>query len=193
LQTLDGARNVIYLGTVSKTLSPALRLGYLVVPRALSPTFRAAKRLADRHTPCLEQEALTDLITSGAYERHVRRVRRRNGERRAALLTALQAQLRDQVRVAGAEAGLHVVAWLPRLPMDQEATFVAAARAAGVGLYPITPLYDPSFTSDRPDHSGFVMGYASLDDRDITRGVERLTAALEAVTAQRPSQRQAVR
>ena len=50
-----------------------------------------------------------------------------------------------------------------------------------------------SSTSDRPDHSGLVMGYASLDDRDITRGVERLTAALEAVTAQRPSQRQAVR
>ena len=143
LQTLDGARNVIYLGTVSKTLSPALRLGYLVVPRALSPAFRAAKRLADRHTPGLEQEALTDLITSGAYERHVRRVRRRNGERRAALLTALQTQLRDQVRVVGAEAGLHVVAWLPRLPMDQEATLVAAARAAGVGVYPITPLYDP--------------------------------------------------
>ena len=186
LQTLDGARNVIYLGTVSKTLSPALRLGYLVVPQALIPAFRAAKRLADRHTPGLEQEALTDLITSGAYERHVRRVRRRNGERRAALLTALQTQLRDQVRVVGAEAGLHVVVWFPRLPMDQEATFVAAARAAGVGVYPVTPLYDPSSTSDRPDQSGFVMGYASLDDRDITRGVERLTAALETVTAKRP-------
>jgi GntR family transcriptional regulator/MocR family aminotransferase len=193
LQALDGASNVIYLGTVSKTLSPALRLGYLVVPQALSPVFRAAKRLADRHTPGLEQEALTDLIASGAYERHVRRVRRRNGERRAALLVALQTQLRDQVQVVGAEAGLHVVAWLTRFPMDQEAILVAAARAAGVGVYPITPLYDPSSTSDRPDHSGFVMGYASLDDRDITRGVERLTAALEGVTAQRPSQRQAVR
>jgi GntR family transcriptional regulator/MocR family aminotransferase len=186
LQTLDGARNVIYLGTVSKTLSPALRLGYLVVPQALSPAFRAAKRLADRHTPGLEQEALTDLIASGGYERHVRRVRRRNGERRAALLAALQTQLRDQVRVVGAEAGLHVVAWLTRFPMDQEAMLVAAARAAGVGVYPITPLYDPSSTSDRPDHPGLVMGYASLDDRDITRGVERLTAALEAVSAQLP-------
>jgi GntR family transcriptional regulator/MocR family aminotransferase len=193
LQTLDGARNVIYLGTVSKTLSPAMRLGYLVVPRALIPAFRVAKRLADRHTPGLEQEALTDLIASGAYERHVRRVRRRNGERRAALLAALQTQLRDEVRVVGAEAGLHVVAWLTRFSMDQETMLVAAARAAGVGVYPITPLYDPSSTSERPDHPGFVMGYASLDDHDITRGVERLTAALEAVTAQRPSQRQAVR
>ena len=89
LQTLDGAGAVIYLGTVSKTLSPTLRLGYLVVPPALRQAFAAAKRLADRHTPALEQEALADLITSGAYERHIRRVRRRNGERRAALLAAL--------------------------------------------------------------------------------------------------------
>ena len=86
LQALDDAGRVIYLGTVSKTLSPTLRLGYLVVPAALSVAFAKAKRLTDRHTPSLEQEALADLIESGAYERHVRRVRRRNGERRAALL-----------------------------------------------------------------------------------------------------------
>lgn len=188
LQTLEGARNVIYLGTVSKTLSPALRLGYLVVPQALSQAFRAAKRLADRHTPSLEQDALAELLTSGAYERHVRRVRRRNGERRAALLTAMQnSQLRDEVRIVGAEAGLHVVAWLTRFSMDQETMLVSAARAAGVGVYPITPLYDPSSISDRPDHPGLVMGYASLDDRDITRGIEHLSAVLNAVAARPPS------
>jgi GntR family transcriptional regulator / MocR family aminotransferase len=184
LQTLDGARNVIYLGTVSKTLSPTLRLGYLVVPRALSAAFTAAKRLADRHTPSLAQEALADLIVSGAYERHVRRVRRWNGERRAALLAALHAKLHDQVTVVGAEAGLHVVAWLTQFPKRHEAMLVAAARAGGVGLYPITLLYDPTSTSDRPDHPGLVMGYASLDDREITRGVERLAALLKAATAQ---------
>ncbi|PWC77647.1 PLP-dependent aminotransferase family protein [Azospirillum sp. TSH64] len=184
LQTLDRARSVIYLGTVSKTLSPALRLGYLVVPRPLIQSFRAAKRLADRHTPALEQSALTELLASGAYERHVRRVRRRNGERRAALLAALRTRFGDGVRVDGAEAGLHVVAWLTRFPLEREAMIVSAARAAGVGVYPITPLYDPSALSgrpdsDRPDHPGLVIGYAGLDGREIAQGIERLGAALE--------------
>ena len=105
LQAMDDAGRAIYLGTVSKTLSPTLRLGYLVVPAALSAAFAKAKRLTDRHTPGLEQEALADLIESGAYERHVRRVRRRNGERRAALLAALTAALGDAVTVVGADAG----------------------------------------------------------------------------------------
>ncbi|WP_377811754.1 PLP-dependent aminotransferase family protein (plasmid) [Azospirillum sp. A29] len=184
--TLDGAGRVIYLGTVSKTLSPALRLGYLVVPRPLIQPFRAAKRLADRHTPALEQSALANLLASGAYERHVRRVRRRNGERRAALLAALRTRFGDGVRVDGAEAGLHVVAWLTRFPLKREAMIVAAARAAGVGVYPITPLYDPSSLSgrpdsDRPDHPGLVIGYAGLEEHEIAQGIERLGAALDSL------------
>lgn len=180
LQTLDGARTVIYLGTVSKTLSPTVRLGYLVVPKALSAAFHAAKRLADRHAPALEQDALAALLASGAYERHVRRVRRRNAERRSALLSALRSALGDRVEIAGADAGLHVVAWLTAFTMKQEAGLVAAARAAGIGVYPITPLYHPSSVSPRPDHPGLVIGYASLDGREIARGIERLAAVLEA-------------
>lgn len=190
LQTLDGARNVIYLGTVSKTLSPTLRLGYLVVPPSLGAAFAAAKRLADRHAPGLEQEALADLIAGGAYERHVRRVRRRNGQRRAALLAALHARLGTRAMVVGAEAGLHVVVWLTGLSMKGEAALVAAARAAGVGVHPVTPLYDPACPSERPDHPGLVMGYASLDEREIARGVERLACVLEAMATHPPGQEQ---
>ncbi|WP_235031152.1 MocR-like pyridoxine biosynthesis transcription factor PdxR, partial [Geminicoccus flavidas] len=133
LQALDGAGRVIYLGTVSKTLSPTLRLGYLVVPGALAELFARAKRLTDRHSPELEQEALAGLIDSGAYERHVRRARRRNSERRAALLGALAAALGNAVTVAGADAGLHVIVWLNQVPRAQEDALVAHARAAGLG------------------------------------------------------------
>ncbi|APT58477.1 hypothetical protein RGI145_16530 [Roseomonas gilardii] len=177
LQALDEAGRVIYLGTVSKTLSPTLRLGYLVLPASLSAVFARAKRLTDRHSPGLEQEALAGLIASGAYERHVRRVRRRNGERRAALLAALSDHLGDAVSVVGAEAGLHLVAWLHQVPAAAEDALVAQARAVGLGLYPVTPLYAPSPAS-RPGMAGLVMGYASLDEPAIERGVRMLRDVL---------------
>ncbi|TPG58466.1 PLP-dependent aminotransferase family protein [Roseomonas nepalensis] len=180
LQALDEAGRVLYLGTVSKTLSPTLRLGYLVVPAALSLPFAKAKRLADRHTPSLEQEALAGLIEDGAYERHVRRARRRNGERRAALLAALAATLGEGATVVGAEAGLHAVAWLHGVPRDREDALVARAREAGLGVYPVGPLYAPG-EADRPGVAGLVIGYASLDARAIRRGVEVLGDVVRAM------------
>jgi GntR family transcriptional regulator/MocR family aminotransferase len=179
LQTLDRAERVIYLGTVSKTLSPTLRLGYLVVPAALRFAFGKAKRLADRHTPGLEQEALADLLASGAYERHVRRARRRNGSRRAALLSALSDILGDQVTVVGADAGLHVLVWLNQVPRAQEDELIARARAAGLGLHAISPLYAHPVSDGRPDLAGLVMGYASLSEQDIEQGVRGLKLILD--------------
>ncbi len=180
LHTLDDAGRVIYLGTVSKTLSPTLRLGYLVVPAALAPVFATAKRLADRHTPSLEQEALAGLIESGAYERHVRRVRRTNAERRAALLAALARALPEAVTLAGTEAGLHVVAWLTGIPRAAEDGLAARARRAGLGIYPIGPLYDPAGPTPRPDCAGLVLGYAALSVAAIDKGVALLAAVVHA-------------
>lgn len=175
LQTL--ARDaVIYVGTFSKTLSPTLRLGYLVVPPALRRAFAEAKRLTDRHTPLAEQEALTQLLDDGAYERHVRAARRRNGERRAALLDALARAFGRAVRISGSETGLHVVAWFDGIPAEQEPILVAAARRAGVGIHPVGPLYDPS--GPGPSMAGFVLGYSGLSAEALRRGV----AALASVT-----------
>ena len=174
LQALDDAGRIIYLGTVSKTLSPTLRLGYLVVPVALASVFAKAKRLSDRHTPILEQEALGALIESGAYERHVRRVRRRNAERRAALLTAFASNLPGAVTLTGTEAGLHIVAWLNGIPRAAEEGFVVRAANAGLGIYPISPLYDRTGHAPRPDCAGLVLGYAALTVASIEKGVEVL-------------------
>lgn len=168
VQTLD-PQSVIYLGTVSKTLSPTLRLGYLVAPAALLPAFVEAKRITDRQTPLLEQEAWAELLASGAYERHVRAVRRRNGERRVTLLQALRRELGATFTLEGDRAGLHVVIWLDRMTAAREGELIASARAEGVGLYPVSPLYDPA--GPLPQCAGLVMGYAGLDGDAITKGV----------------------
>jgi GntR family transcriptional regulator/MocR family aminotransferase len=172
LQSLDRAEVVIYVGTLSKTLSPQLRLGYLVVSHSLVPVFSAAKRLTDRHTPSLAQSALAYMLEAGWYESHVRRVRRRNGERRAALLEAVHGHFGDSVSVAGADAGLNVVLWLHDIPRKKEDQLVEAARAIGIGVYSVGSLYDG--TKDRPEMAGLVLGYASLSHDEIERGIRRL-------------------
>ena len=174
----SGPDKVIYLGTVSKTLSPTLRLGYLVVPPDLGHAFAEAKRLTDRHTPLLEQEALAEFLSGGGYERHIRSIRRRNAERRAALLQALAADCGTRLTVTGADTGLHVVAWLNGVPAEREAAIVDAAREAGIGLYPIGPLYAAG--TGRPAEAGFVIGYAAHEVEVIRRGVAGLAGVFAA-------------
>lgn len=176
LHALEGSDNVIYLGTVSKTLSPTLRIGYLVVPQALRSLFAAAKQIMDRHTPLIEQEALAAMLESGAYDSHVRRVRRRNAERRQALLDALRRRFGDRIRIEGAAAGLHVVAWFDGLPRKREDALIKAARAKGVGIYPVSAL----FVGPRGARKtiGLVMGYSALEVAQIERGCKLLAQAV---------------
>lgn len=175
LHTLDAGGQVIYLGTVSKTLSPTLRIGYLVVPPGLQSAFAMAKQLSDRHSAVLEQEALASVIASGLYESHIRRMRRLHRERRETLLTALRLTFGDRVAVAGADAGLHVVARFLDVPRAREAELIAAAGQAGIGLYAVSDLYA---TAARPDHAAFIMGYAALDSAKIERGIQILAGVM---------------
>ncbi len=183
LQSIDANARVIYIGTFSKTLSPQLRLGYLVLPRALVSIFRKAKRLADRHAPALEQRVLATLIDGGAYERHVRRVRRENERRRAALLDAVAQHLPAEASVAGTAAGLHVVLWIPSLRTGDEPALVAAARERGTGVYPLGPLFANAGDA-RSRSAGLMLGYASLTVAQIRQGLSDLGQAIQAVKAQ---------
>ena len=178
LQSIDAEGRVIYVGTFSKALSPQLRLGYVVLPHALVPAFRQAKRLTDRHAPVLEQRALAALIDSGAYERHVRRIRRENERRRAALLEAVARHLPQSTRVEGAAAGLHVVLWLPFLRTRDEAALVDAARRHGVGVHPVSGLYALPQAGRRLRPAGLIIGYASLTVDQIRQGLRALAHAI---------------
>jgi len=174
LRSIDTDRRVIYIGTFSKALSPQLRLGYMVLPSELVPVFRQAKRLADRHAPVLEQRVLASLIDSGIYERHVRRLRRENDRRRAALLDAIAHHLPEEVHASGTAAGLHVVLWLPFMTAQQEPALIHAARSNGVGVYPVTPLYADQRAAMQPRSAGLILGYASLTVEQIQQGIRIL-------------------
>jgi GntR family transcriptional regulator / MocR family aminotransferase len=156
-----------------------LRIGYLVVPAGLRSPFAAAKQIMDRHTPLIEQHALASMLESGAYDSHVRRVRRRNAERQQALIGALRRRFGDRVRIEGTAAGLHVVAWLDDLPQKREDALIQAARAKGVGIYPVSALLvGPSRTPGRTRKTvGLVMGYSALEIAQIERGCKLLAQA----------------
>lgn len=174
LQGLDRSGRVIYVGTFSKVLFPALRLGYLVLPLALIQPFTAAKWLTDRHTSTLEQAVLADFIREGHFERHLRRSRTQNAARRAALLEALATDIGPHAAVSGANAGVHLLVWLPHVSPHQEGAFIDRAARAGVGLYPVAPYY-----LHPPPQTGLLLGYAAMTEDEIRAGVRCLATVLK--------------
>ncbi len=158
LQALDTSGRVIYAGTYSKTLFPALRVGYLVLPPELVQVARSAKWVADWSVPTLTQEALADFLMDGHFDRHIRRCRAMYGKRRRALVSALA---EHGIEVGGAEAGLHVLAWLDRPIGDP--------RARGVGVYSIAPYY-----LSPPVREGLLLGFTLLNEQGIREGIARL-------------------
>jgi len=167
LQGLDREGRVIYVGTFSRTIFSALRIGYLVVPKGLVTAFAAAKWLCDRHTATLEQETLAEFIASGMYERYLRKVRRENAKRREALLEAIRSHLGDRVEVTGDGAGAHIVLW-PRRRVSEE-TIIAGAAARGVCVYGISPYF-----LRKPKRAGILVGYSRMNAARIREGIRRL-------------------
>lgn len=173
LKSLDRDDRVIYVGSFSKVLFPALRLGYLVVPPALREPLRATKWLADRGCPAIEQHALATLVHSGRFERLLRRSGRILAERRQALLDGLARHAAGLVEIEGTSAGMHVAAWLPAHRATGVPAVIAAAEAVGVGVHPVSPYFS------RPSRrAGLLLGYAGLAARDLAEAARRLGGVL---------------
>lgn len=180
LKSLDADGRVVYVGSFSKVVFPALRLGYAVVPPALRDALRAARFVVDRGSPAVVQHALADLMADGRFDRLVRRTGQLLQQRRAALLAALARHCGDAVEAQGAAAGMHLTAWLRGVAPAALPALVAAAERADLGLYPITPYY-----ASPPSRAGLLLGYAGLAPRELDEAARRLARLLPAPASRR--------
>ncbi len=155
---------VFTLGTVSKSLAPAVRLGWVIAPPALAGAVAEEKMLSDRGTSGLDQLALAALLRSGRYDRHLRRMRGTYARRRTALIDALGRHA-PALRLTGLAAGFHAVAHLPE-GADEEA-IVAAALRRSVGLYGMEPFR----ASPGPAPPQLVLGFGLVSERAIEAGI----------------------
>ncbi|MEU2023855.1 PLP-dependent aminotransferase family protein [Streptomyces sp. NPDC016469] len=168
LQGLDPER-VAYTGSVSKSLAPGLRLGWLIAPASMTAELVERKRMMDLGNPSLEQAVLADFVSGGGYDRQLRRCQRAYRERRDVLTRALAEHIPGS-EVSGVAAGLHAIARLPgRWGPEEE----FAGRAAGSGVA-VRLLRE--YGTERPadDCVRLVLGYAHLAPADIVRGVHAL-------------------
>ncbi|WP_432179712.1 PLP-dependent aminotransferase family protein [Streptomyces sp. NBC_00063] len=171
VQGLDPER-VVYVGSVSKSLSPALRLGWMVLPQGLVWDVVAAKGEREAWASVPDQLALADFLLSGAYDRHVRRMRQRYRGRRDRLVEAL-AERAPKVAVTGIAAGLHAVL---RLPPGTERSVVKAAAWGGVALDGLSEFRHPEATMPHTD--GLVVGYSTPSDPAYGAALDALCGVL---------------
>ncbi len=162
---------VVALGTVSKSLTPALRLGWAVVPDAIAGGVVEAKLAADRGTPGIDQVALATLIESGRYDRHLRRMRTEYSARRDALVESLTEHAPD-LPITGLAAGFHAVVHLPE-GADEQA-LISAAADRSVRLYGMSTLRS---TGD-PKPPQLVFGFGNTSQREIRAGIEAIADLL---------------
>lgn len=175
LQGLDCEGRVIYIGTFSKVLFPALRLGYIVVPPDHVKSYVTARALLSRFSSTIDQAVLATFINEGYFIRHIKRMRVLYKERQEILIEELNQELGGLMEVQADGAGLHVVGWLPNKVNDVEASRRAAAT--GVDAQPLS-----AFSLERKGRGGLVLGYAGYNERQIRTGVRLLSTALHGMS-----------
>jgi GntR family transcriptional regulator / MocR family aminotransferase len=164
---------VIYVGTLSKSLSPALRLGYVVLPPPLVVGCRRLKRLTDLHAPVLEQLMLARFLEEGHLEQHIMKMKKIYRKRREALIEALTTHCSQSPRISGDATGLHLIAEFQRRTFTEQ--MLADLEEAGVRLYPVER------HAIRKGHHGskVILGYGHLTPGEIEEGVRRMKTVLD--------------
>jgi len=172
LHAMDRHGRVVYVGTFSKSLVPALRSGYLVAPASLREALLGARQLADGYGAPAEQAALAHFVADGMLARHLRRARATYAERRGLVIDGLQRLLGQRLELVPSAAGLHVTATFHDEAVD-DAAVVAAAAEAGVAVEALS-----AYAHGPGVPPGLVLGYGAAVTSSITPGLERLARLL---------------
>lgn len=165
--------SVIYIGSFSKILAPALRMGFALVPQALVRRWAGEKQYTDVHTDALSQRTLAAFIANGGLERHIWKMCKLYKRKRLYLLECLRRHFGDRFTVGGQAAGLHLVAGFPGIHFSDEV--LAAMRMQGVQAVPVE---HHSLCSDGAHAHELILGYAHLSEQSMERGVHALREAL---------------
>jgi GntR family transcriptional regulator/MocR family aminotransferase len=172
LQGLDKDNRVIYVGTFSKTIYPALRVGCLVVPKDMVKVFTAARALSGGNSPSIDQAVLAEFIDEGHFARHVRRMRRLYQERQALLFTEIERHLSGRLGVEKMDAGMHLVGMLAKgFKAD-----IIVQKAAEVGVKVSTV---SSYKLTGPSDNRLLLGYAGINEKQIKEGVKKLARVFD--------------
>lgn len=171
LQSLDPHQRVIYVGSLSKVLAPALRIGYLIVPPDLVEAFTFAKAASDRHTPVPLQAILAHFIEGGHFGRHLRRIRTLCKERQDVLIEAIDSHLNGRLVAQPDPAGLHLVGYL-----NEEANDRLISDAATKKSLTIPAL--SSYSTRHPMPPALILGYGSFTTDEIRGGIQRLASVI---------------
>lgn len=172
LQALDRSGCVIYVGTFTKMLFNALRLGFMVLPERVVDSFAAARSFVDRHPPTLDQAVLAEFITEGHFGHHVRRMRQIYSERGGILMEAAASCLDGLLDVVEAGAGMRTLGWLQTWTSDIEAA--QAINALGVETIPLS-----AFSMKYQKPPALILGFAGCNPAELRRGVSVLATALQ--------------
>ena len=175
LQGLDNAGCVIFSGTFSKVMFPALRLGYLVVPEALVNAFTAARRYLDLCPPYLTQAVMADFMNDGHFVRHIRRMRTVYAARRQLLVTLLARELGDFVDIDAPDSGMNLIAWLPPTFNDIEVSRALAADE--IDALPLS-----ACVLKRTLRPGLLLGFSGIREPELRQGAARLARTLRSMT-----------
>lgn len=175
MQYLDPER-VIYVGTFSKTLMPALRIGYMVLPNNLRKIMEAVKFVADIHSPILEQLTLAKFIETGLFNRHIKKVRKLYLLRRNHLIQCLKAAFGERVTISGAEAGLHLVATFNEKCFDD--VLLQKIERHGIQITTVSKHYLSTEVSTLYDRS-LIFGYGNTKMEEIEMGIKILSSIIK--------------